>query len=85
MTESKSDPDNFNVQRSEFNVQRSSSAGRAVFLSYTSQDAEAASRICDALRAARVEVWFDQSELGGGDSWDAARVLANANARACPM
>ncbi len=43
----------------------------AVFLSYASQDAEAARRICDALRAAGVEVWFDQSELRGGDAWDA--------------
>lgn len=42
----------------------------AVFLSYASQDAEAARRICDALRAADVEVWFDQSELRGGDAWD---------------
>ncbi len=42
----------------------------AVFLSYASQDAGAARRICEALRAAGVEVWFDQSELRGGDSWD---------------
>src|ERR1700739_3867527 len=42
----------------------------AVFLSYASQDAEAAKRICDALRAAGIEVWFDQSELRGGDVWD---------------
>ena len=42
-----------------------------VFLSYASQDAEAAKRIADALRAAGVEVWFDQSELRGGDAWDA--------------
>lgn len=42
----------------------------AVFLSYASQDAEAALRICEALRAAGVEVWFDQSELRGGDVWD---------------
>ena len=41
-----------------------------VFLSYASQDAEAARRICDALRAAGIEVWFDQSELRGGDAWD---------------
>src|SRR5499427_3501372 len=41
-----------------------------VFLSYASQDAEAARRICDALRAAGVEVWLDQSELRGGDAWD---------------
>ena len=43
----------------------------AVFLSYASQDAPAAKRICDALRAAGIEVWFDQSELRGGDAWDA--------------
>jgi TolB-like protein/Flp pilus assembly protein TadD len=43
----------------------------AVFLSYASQDAEAAKRICGALRQAGVEVWFDQSELRGGDAWDA--------------
>jgi len=24
----------------------------------------------EALRAADVEVWFDQSELVGGDAWD---------------
>jgi hypothetical protein len=35
----------------------------AVFLSYASQDAEAAQRICEALRVAGVEVWFDKSEL----------------------
>jgi hypothetical protein len=29
---------------------------RAVFLSYASQDAEAAQRICEALRAAGIEV-----------------------------
>ena len=45
-------------------------ASKAVFLSYASQDAEAAKRICEALRAAGVEVWFDQSELRGGDAWD---------------
>jgi len=42
----------------------------AVFISYASQDGEAAKRICDALRAAGIEVWFDQSELRGGDVWD---------------
>jgi TolB-like protein len=42
----------------------------AVFLSYASQDAVAAQRICEALRAAGVEVRFDQSELRGGDAWD---------------
>jgi TolB-like protein/Tfp pilus assembly protein PilF len=45
-------------------------APRAVFLSYASQDAEPAQRICEALRAGGIEVWFDQSELRGGDAWD---------------
>ena len=43
---------------------------KAIFLSYSSQDADTARRICDALRAAGLEVWFDQSELRGGDAWD---------------
>jgi TolB-like protein len=43
---------------------------RAVFLSHSSEDADAAGRICDALRAAGIEVWFDRSELRGGDAWD---------------
>ena len=42
----------------------------AVFLSYASENADAAQRICDTLRSAGVEVWFDQSELRGGDAWD---------------
>jgi Tol biopolymer transport system component len=42
----------------------------AVFLSYASQDADPARRICETLRAAGIEVWFDQSELRGGDAWD---------------
>ena len=45
-------------------------ASHAVFLSYASQDAQAAQRICEALQAAGIEVWFDQSELRGGDAWD---------------
>jgi TolB-like protein/lipoprotein NlpI len=44
--------------------------GKAVFLSYASQDADAALRLCNALRAAGIEVWFDQSERRGGDAWD---------------
>lgn len=43
---------------------------KAVFLSYASQDLEAAQRLCSALRAHRIDVWFDQSELRGGDVWD---------------
>ena len=48
----------------------SAAKNKAVFLSYASQDAEAAKKICDALRAVGVEVWFDQNELTGGDQWD---------------
>ena len=44
---------------------------KAVFLSYAREDTEAARRIADALRGFGVEVWFDQSELRGGDQWDA--------------
>jgi tetratricopeptide (TPR) repeat protein len=44
--------------------------GKPVFLSYASQDAEVARRLAEALRAAGVEAWFDQSELKGGDVWD---------------
>jgi len=47
-----------------------SEATKAIFLSYASQDAEIARKICDTLRAAGLEVWFDQSELRGGDAWD---------------
>src|SRR6516165_4639168 len=42
----------------------------AVFLSYASDDVEAAERIATALRAAGIEVWFDREELRGGDAWD---------------
>jgi TolB-like protein len=53
--------------------ERKASVGTpTVFISYASQDAEAAQRICDALRSAGVQVWFDQSELRGGDAWDAS-------------
>jgi TolB-like protein/Tfp pilus assembly protein PilF len=45
-------------------------SNKAVFLSYASQDADAAKRICETLRQGGVEVWLDQSELRGGDAWD---------------
>jgi TolB-like protein len=41
-----------------------------VFLSYASEDREAARRIGAALPAYGLEVWYDESELGGGDAWD---------------
>jgi TolB-like protein/tetratricopeptide (TPR) repeat protein len=46
--------------------------GKVVFLSYASEDAIAAEKVCTALRATGIEVWFDKSELRGGEAWDAA-------------
>jgi formylglycine-generating enzyme required for sulfatase activity/dienelactone hydrolase len=54
----------------------------AVFLSYASQDAEAARRVCEALRGAGIEVWFDQSELRGGEAWD---VSIRRQIRSCKL
>jgi TolB-like protein/tetratricopeptide (TPR) repeat protein len=51
-------------------IQPVTEPSHAVFLSYASQDVEAAEKICEALRVAGIEVWFDQSELRGGDAWD---------------
>ena len=49
-----------------------SQTGKAVFLSYASEDAVAAEKVCASLRIAGIEVWFDKSELRGGDAWDAS-------------
>ena len=49
-----------------------SDSRRAIFVSYASEDSDTAKRICGALLAAGLEVWFDQSELRGGDAWDAS-------------
>jgi len=48
-----------------------SEPAKAVFLSYARDDAAAARRIAEALRASGLEVWFDENELRGGDAWDA--------------
>jgi len=58
------------VDHSALNVGSSASRG-AVFLSYAREDTDAARRIADGLRSQGVEVWFDQNELRGGESWDA--------------
>lgn len=55
---------------------------RTVFLSYASEDTGAAARIADALKTAGIEVWFDKSELRGGDAWDAA---IRARIKACAL
>ncbi len=42
----------------------------SVFLSYASEDRQAAQAIRDALPGLGLEVWYDESELNGGDAWD---------------
>jgi TolB-like protein len=42
----------------------------SVFLSYASDDREAARAIGEAMSGYGLDVWLDQSELGGGDAWD---------------
>jgi hypothetical protein len=52
----------------------------AVFLSRASQDQAAARRICEALRAASIEVFIDQSilsKLGASDRTHAAMIGLN--------
>ena len=41
-----------------------------VFLSYASEDRAAVQRIRDALPGFGLEVWYDESDLLGGDAWD---------------
>jgi TolB-like protein/Tfp pilus assembly protein PilF len=53
-----------------YSASQSSPVKGAVFLSYASEDAVAAQRIAVSLRDAGVQVWFDKSELRGGDAWD---------------
>jgi hypothetical protein len=36
-----------------------SGPSKAIFLSYASQDAEAAQLLCESLRRGGIEVWFD--------------------------
>ena len=48
-----------------------SGPSRAIFLSYASQDAEAAQLLCESLRRGGIEVWFDSDGgLEHGDEWD---------------
>ena len=41
-----------------------------VFLSYASEDRPAARLLGGTLPNCGLEVWYDESELGGGDAWD---------------
>src|ERR1700733_12386657 len=42
----------------------------SVFLSYASDDRQTARALGDALTSFGLEVWLDESALGGGDAWD---------------
>lgn len=42
----------------------------SIFLSYASEDREPARSIGDSLAKLGIDVWLDESELGGGDAWD---------------
>ncbi|MGP0055263.1 MAG: TIR domain-containing protein [Steroidobacteraceae bacterium] len=42
----------------------------SIFLSYASEDREAARELNDALTDFGLEVWQDESALGGGEAWD---------------
>ena len=41
-----------------------------VFLSYASEDRPVARQLGSVLPGYGLEVWYDESELGGGDAWD---------------
>jgi TIR domain len=45
-------------------------AAPTVFLSYAAQDRPAAQTLRDGLSTLGLEVWYDESELGGGEAWD---------------
>jgi TolB-like protein len=45
-------------------------AAPSVFLSYASEDRSAAQTLKAALSALGLDVWYDESGLGGGDAWD---------------
>jgi TolB-like protein/Tfp pilus assembly protein PilF len=59
-----------------------SEATSAVFVSHASEDAVAARRLCELLRAAGIDVWLDQSELRGGDAWD---TMIRSRIRGCAL
>ncbi len=54
--------------REEGSAGRSIPAG-AIFVSYASEDHEAASRLAEGLRSSGLEVWFDKDALQMGDDW----------------
>ncbi len=49
---------------------RDSHLPASIFLSYASEDRQPARSIGDVLAKLGIDVWLDESELGGGDAWD---------------
>lgn len=61
-------------QRAEGLAREVSTGGRsiptgAIFVSYASEDLEAAARLAEGLRSAGLEVWFDKDALQMGEDW----------------
>ncbi|MGP8034693.1 MAG: TIR domain-containing protein [Steroidobacteraceae bacterium] len=54
----------------EAGIRSNQTGARAVFISYASEDTEAAGRIGAGLEAAGIEVWLDKTILRTGDAWD---------------
>jgi len=54
----------------EFGTADSHPPRPSVFISYASEDRETARALGDALPGFGIEVWHDESELGGGEAWD---------------
>lgn len=52
------------------NPEPSAAPRPTVFLSYASEDRRAAQLIRDTLPGFGMEVWYDESDLVGGDAWD---------------
>lgn len=62
------------AQSAEPVVREAGTGGRsipsgAIFVSYASEDLEAASRLAEGLRSAGLEVWFDKEALQMGEDW----------------
>jgi hypothetical protein len=54
----------------ELDAANSQSPRPSVFLSYASEDRQAARLLRDALPDYGLDVWYDESEIGGGEAWD---------------
>jgi TolB-like protein len=58
------------VSLSEPSAAQTGAARPSVFLSYASEDRQAARALREALTVQGLDVWYDESELGGGEAWD---------------